>query len=149
MCWRCEKAILREVPKGEKFPVYKIMTLKKGFIFNKLLSYYKGFEYKLRSLFTSKLDSPLYWASSGVYTIDKGIHSYSMENDIIRKEDLIFILNNNRRIISYPIICSVAPKKYVNVKVLGYIPEGGKYYINEDGECVSDKIILTKIIKYE
>lgn len=146
MCWVCKTAVLREVPKGEKFPVYKIMTLRKGFIFNELLSYYKVFKYKLHSLFTSKLESPSYWANSGMYTIDEGIHSYSMENDTICEENLIIILNNNSRVISYP-IHPIASKKYVNVKVLGYIPEGGKYYINKEGECVSDKIILTKIIK--
>lgn len=148
MCWACKTAVLREVPKGEKFPVYKIMTLKKGFIFDKLLSYYKGFEYKLRSLSTSKLESPFHWLGSGLYTIDRGIHSYSMENDTICKENLITVLNKSNRVISYP-IHPIASKKYLNVKVLGYIPEGGKYYINENGECVSDKIILTKIIRYE
>ena len=150
MCWWCDKPILKEVPPRKKVPVYKIITMKKRFLFpNKLISYYKGFEYKLHSLFTSVLEEPNHWGGLGSYSIDKGIHSYIIENGTTRRDSSIIVLNNKTgdQVASYPI--NTNNRKFTNVKVLGYIPEGSKYYINEDGECVSDKIILTKIIKYE
>jgi hypothetical protein len=141
MCWKSsKKPKLYTVPKGKKVQVYKIMSLKRRFFFfKKLFSYFLKCEYKLNQVYFSDIYISKFYA--GKYYIQKGIHSYSVRDTSILAERPYYIKVMNGYIpIGIYFLGSI-------VKVYGYLPEGTQYYINELGEIVSNKIILTNYEK--
>ena len=128
----------------ENIPVYKIVDKKKGFWFwSTFSSYYYGFTYKLHKRYSEKLGR-IWDPCTGLYAIDEGIHSY--HNTLTRistsKYGDRWIRSFNGEILDN--YCTLAR---TIVKVQGYIPKGSKYYLNEDGEYVSEQIVLTKYNK--
>lgn len=139
MCWITNKKLKFKIAK-ENIPIYKICCKED----DKILSYYKKFEYRLGCLYNTNFEVAVDTKMSEIY---KGFHSYSLNKtyyekryDIIRvfkNESFIELIfnSNNNKLDAYS-FCIV---------VSGYIPKGSAYALNEYGEYVSDSIILNKI----
>ena len=139
MCWITNKKLKFKIAK-ENIPIYKICRKED----DKILSYFKRFEYKLGWLYNTNFEIAVDAKMSEIY---KGFHSYSLNKTYLDKRydnirvfknesfiELIFNSNSNRlNDYSFGIVVS------------GYIPKGGTYALNEYGEYVSDSIILNKI----
>lgn len=139
MCWFTNKKLKFKIAK-ENIPIYKICSKED----DKILSYYKKFEYRLGYLYNTNFEVAFDDKMSEIY---KGFHSYSLNKtyyekryDIIRvfkNESFIeLIFNSNSNKLDAYSFCIV---------VSGYIPKGSAYVLNEYGEYVSDSIILNKI----
>ena len=139
MCWITNKKLKFKIAK-ENIPIYKICRKEN----DKILSYFKHFEYRLGCLYETNFEVAVDTKMSEIY---KGFHSYSLNKtyyekryDIIRvfkNESLIELIfnSNSNRLNDYSF----------GIVVSGYIPKGGAYVLNEYGEYVSDSIILNKI----
>ena len=139
MCWITNKKLKFKIAK-ENIPIYKICRKED----DKILSYFKRFEYELGCLYNTNFEIAVDAKMSEIY---KGFHSYSLNKTYLEKRydnirvfknenfiELIFNSNSNRlNDYSFGIVVS------------GYIPKGGTYALNEYGEYVSDSIILNKI----
>lgn len=139
MCWITNKKLKFKIAK-ENIPIYKICRKEN----DKILSYFKRFEYKLDCLYNTNFEVSFTPDSSIIY---KGFHSYSLNKTYLDKRydnirvfknesfiELIFNSNSNKlNDYSFGIVVS------------GYIPEDGAYALNEYGEYVSDSIVLNKI----
>lgn len=139
MCWFTSKKLKFKIAK-ENIPIYKICCKED----DKILSYYKKFEYRLGWLYNTNFEVAFDDKMSEIY---KGFHSYSLNKtyyekryDIIRvfkNESFIELIfnSNSNKLDAYP----------SGIVVSGYIPKGGAYALNEYGEYVSNSIILNKI----
>ena len=139
MCWITNKKLKFKIAK-ENIPIYKICRNED----DKILSYFKHFEYRLSWLYNTNFEVAVGTKMSEIY---KGFHSYSLNKtyyekryDIIRvfkNENLIELIfnSNSNRLNNYSF----------GIVVSGYIPKGSAYALNEYGEYVSDSIILNKI----
>ena len=139
MCWITNKKLKFKIAK-ENIPIYKICRKK----YNKILSYFQRFEYKLGCLYDTNFEVSFTPNDIRIY---KGFHSYSLNKTYLDKRydnirvfknesfiELIFNSNSNRlNDYSFGIVVS------------GYIPKGGAYALNEYGEYVSNSIVLNKI----
>jgi hypothetical protein len=125
------------------------MYLKRRFFFfKKLFSYFLKCEYKLNQVYFSDIDISEFYA--GKYYIQKGIHSYSVRDTFISVENtstyFVEVMDKDLSIGVY-FLHPYGTISIITVKVYGYLPEGTQYYINEFGEIVSNKIILTSYEK--
>jgi len=135
MCWESIHTPILSIAE-ERVPIFKITH--KG-----LISYYQNFQYELNKEYSMKLESPIiesYNSSTSLIhcRIFKGFHSYSPQKIKIFPT----YINEFMVIVNHTVL-----EVYDNdttIKVDGYLPIGTKYYINELGEIVSDKIVLTK-----
>lgn len=139
MCWITNKKLKFKIAK-ENIPIYKICRKEN----DKVLSYYKKFEYRLGRLYETTFEVAFYDKMS---EIDKGFHSYSLNKTylykrydnirVFKNESFIELIleSNDNRIAEYS----------SGIVVSGYIPKGGVYALNEYGEYVSNSIILSKI----
>ena len=139
MCWVTNKKLKFKIAK-ENIPIYKICRKED----DKILSYFKHFEYRLDWLYETNFEVAAGTKMSEIY---KGFHSYSLNKTYYEKRydiisvfknenfiELIFNSNSNRlNDYSFGIIVS------------GYIPKDSAYVLNEYGEYVSNSIILNKI----
>lgn len=133
MCWIADK-MNKQISDGHvkvlKICNYYIRDRKKRVITG---YFYPLFEYKLRRKYKTQLGINYLYNS-----VFEGFHSYSpdichAENEVLHK---VIRLKDNT-------IIGVYGRD--SVVVDGYIPKGGIYYVNEQGEIVSDSIVLTKI----
>lgn len=131
MCWTTKKPIVRLIAK-EDVPVFKICRNISG----QICSYFKFYYYSLHFLY--KQSEPL--RIKAVYSIEEGFHSYSSKCVAQTQESVLYIKFENKEVFSYPYCDWV-------ILVEGIIPKGSEYLINEQGECVSNSIYLTKIVK--
>ena len=139
MCWITNKKLKFKIAK-ENIPIYKICRKED----DKILSYFKRFEYKLGCIYDTNFEIAVDAKMSEIY---KGFHSYSLNKtyhdkwyDIVRvfkNESFIerILESNSNRIAEYS----------YGIVVSGYIPKGSAYALNEYGEYVSDSIMLNKI----
>ena len=148
MCWRTYKIAEKKTAK-EDIPVFKIM-----YPSCKSIYYLKGYE--LDVLYTSELDSPIQtydYYGRGNFIVNRGFHSYLKESvKTLRNEpqDLNGTFTSLNHYFHTLVIVSEKNHMLDNlsllnnsyIKVSGIIPKGSKYYLNEDGEIVSDQIIL-------
>lgn len=102
-----------------------------------LISAYREFEYTLNKIYSAEeeLILTMYGKDTNYGKINKGFHSYS-PNCSIKNETIISIWYDRQFLGSYD---------SDSIIVYGYIPKGAHYYLNEEGEYVSDKICLTNI----
>lgn len=154
MCWISYKPWKQEVATRD-IECFKICTL----IDNKIYSLYQGFEYQLNTVYNAKLSfSKSIVIKTGKvisYEITAGIHSYSTECSLKR----VFVPNTDvlateedkeieflNVIKNESLMDSICLNFYPNrVLVKCIIPKDSIYFINENGEIVSNQIILTKV----
>lgn len=137
MCW-----VTNSKPEAHfadsNIKVYKIVT--KTSRKNMVNSLYRGYTYKIGKLFEmEKRIIPglvLSSANGKSYAIKEGFHSYATFAKATRKFE---------EIITYDLNSSV--NMFVIVECI--IPEGSRYYINNEGEVVSDKIIISGFRDFE
>lgn len=137
MCWYSKEKKAAQIAR-EDILVYKIMLQNPDT--GRLKSLYYGMKYEVGKVYWTdvspiSIDSPLYLEMK----IDKGFHSYSMDKTMATKDKyqiVIYNMENNG------IVDSISfSDKLVIVKCI--IPKGSKYYENDFGEIVSDRIIIT------
>ena len=139
MCWITNKKLKFKIAK-ENIPIYKICRKEN----DKILSYFKCFEYKLCCIYETNFEVAFATKMSEIY---KGFHSYSQNKTYYEKryDDIIVFKNES----FFELIFNLNSNKLNNysfgVVVSGYIPKGSAYALNEYGEYVSDSIILNKI----
>lgn len=139
MCWITNKKLKFKIAK-ENIPIYKICRKEN----DKILSYFKRFEYKLDCLYNTNFEVSLTTDDVIIY---KGFHSYSLNKTylenrynnirVFKNENFIELIfnSNSNKLNDYPF----------GIVVSGYIPKGSAYALNEYGEYVSNSIILNKI----
>ena len=139
MCWFTNKKLKFKIAK-ENIPIYKICSKED----DKILSYYKKFEYRLGWLYNTNFEVSFDDKMSEIY---KGFHSYSLNKTYYEKRyDNIRVFKNESFI--ERILESDGNKLDAysfGIVVSGYIPKGSTYALNEYGEYVSNSIILNKI----
>lgn len=126
MCWigkRNDKKILTE-----DLITFKLLHVTRGV----LHSYYMNFEYECNKIYSQKLEVDF---SDLFVSIRKGLHSYSTDCNIIKYNYGMTNVSFDGRD-----ICTVFP----DVLQKCIIPNGSTVYINDMGEVVSNKIILTE-----
>lgn len=136
MCWISSEVIPRIAE--EDIEIFKMCE---GVEANEVESYYRLCFYTLNHVY--KLISPIVVELRedilpNKFAINKGFHSYIKEctirtSSIYKSAEIL-----------YNGICVDTYNDYA-IKVKGYIPKGTKYYINNNGECVSEAICLTEI----
>ena len=131
MCWKSKLVPKRLVAKRD-IPITKILAP------NMCAYFFRGFQYDLHKQYLTELKEPRWDCVLDKYIINHGFHSYSKKVKMAIDEDYIHVF--------YP-SCGVALAVYSSVAniVNGIIPKGSHYYLNDDGEYVSDSIIITKI----
>ena len=146
----------------EDIKIYKVMLRKKFWLGRcKYYAPYRGTRYKLNREHEVKLDIPvLKWEDSlsRVYTVDKGLYSYKA--DIVKLEycHQLYdaVMNVGYRVTSKqgdyydiePVPEWIDPFYNADYVLMeGYIPKGGKYYINSEGEIVSNRLVITGVAK--
>ena len=139
MCWITNKKLKFKIAK-ENIPIYKICRKED----DKILSYFKHFEYKLGCLYDTNFEVAVDTKMSEIY---KGFHSYSLNKTYYEKRyDIISVFKNENFIELIFNSNSNRLNDYSSgIVVSGYIPKGSAYALNEYGEYVSDSIILNKI----
>ena len=131
MCWKSKLMPQKLVAKRD-IPIVKILAP------NMCAYFFRGFQYDLNKRYLTKLEKPKWNLLHDNYIINHGFHSYSKKVKMAIDEDYIHVF--------YP-SCGVYMTVYSSVAniVNGIIPKGSHYYLNDDGEYVSDSIIITKI----
>ena len=139
MCWFTNKKLKFKIAK-ENIPIYKICSKED----DKILSYYKKFEYRLGWLYNTNFEVAF---DDKMYEIYKGFHSYSLNKTYYEKRyDIIRVFKNESFIERILESDSNKLDAYsFGIVVSGYIPKGSAYALNEYGEYVSNSIILNKI----
>lgn len=139
MCWITNKKLKFKIAK-ENIPIYKICRKEN----DKILSYYKKFEYRLDCLYNTNFEVAF---DANISEIYKGFHSYSLNKTYYEKRyDIIRVFKNESFIELIRNSNSNKLDDYsFGIVVSGYIPKGCAYALNEYGEYVSDSIILNKI----
>lgn len=128
MCWISynEKFQVMKIAKTD-IQVYKILKKYQSWIFKRTqyVSLYHRFKYKLDKVYKSKLGVKFLEEYNGLQ-IEEGLYSF------INFEEAYFYRANVSSGSLPWIICKAV------------IPKGSVYYINEDGEVVSDKLKVTE-----
>lgn len=140
MCWISDKA--EPLISDGNVRVFKICRLKDGFIH----SYYYGGVYELDKEYETKINiSPN--GNGEKYFGREGFHSYS-SNDCYAIATVgglqVFKIRTG---LTYDLFITDYIGTYITgvVVVEGYLPKGATYYINNQKEIISNKIILTKV----
>jgi hypothetical protein len=138
MCWTT-KIYPQELKANRDIDVFKICSISPD---NKVFSVYWGKQYKLNTAYVLPIELEVETMEligeeiqTISYSIHQAFHSYSSSCKKI-VENSITIWHSTTFLDSYSLDC---------VEVLGFIPKGSTYYINEWGEYVSNAICLTKI----
>ena len=145
MCWESKK--LKQLVSDGKVKVFKVCHIDDGYLCG---FYYHGFKYELNTEYTARINmidhSPfMYYGYEGFHSYSKDeCHTkiyYQSEVDALQ---VVGVYNNDstRVIDGY-----TGYYKNDFAIVEGYLPEGTIYYVNEFGEIISDKIVLTTIIE--
>lgn len=136
MCWITYDKPLKKSIAKENIPIFKVCTKSHRFL-NTVESYFKDYYYQLGIVYELSCITP--YEINDHFEINEGFHSYLTNCRFVHDVfDNIWILGTS----SVRYICSYESRA---IKVSGYILKGSEYYVNEDGECVSNSICLTKI----
>lgn len=141
MCWTTFIAPNKLIAE-EDIPIFKVCIKSPQITdVSVVCSYFENYCYHINKVY--KLDGQILpYPRSGAIDIHWGYHSY-LETECKFEKYPVFdqwaVMNKNSQY-----VC--AYKNYA-IKVSGYIPKGSEYYVNEQGECVSNSICLTKIFR--
>lgn len=147
MCWISDEA--KCLNSGEeKIPVFKIVM--RDTIRNTLEAYYRGTPYILNKEYHAIVVPEKCWPHNR-YMISKGLHCYDNTCNFRRRFDGICVIRS-----VYTDMYSTAfysdynyvsdSDCYVAVVVKGYIPPNTYYYVNNQNEIVTTKLVLTDVL---
>ena len=131
MCWIGNKG---PIILDKDISVFKIVVNKGVDIY----SYYQSFLYQLNKLYTEELDVR---KANGSIIINKGFHSYSTKCSIGKIGDRYITVRSMSDYYDDEIYYELLDITLIQLCI---IPSGSTVYINQSGEVVSDKIILTE-----
>lgn len=134
MCWKGK--YLPKIAKKD-IPIYKIMI--RGGYGDFYLSYYQKFPYTLNAKISEEIKTP-FMIDSYKGKISKALHSYSKEYTKIESSFNGFCVRSREKELDYYSYI-LAPGMLAIVS--GYIPKGATYCMNENGEYISNELILT------
>lgn len=139
MCWSTTEPPKRLIAE-EDIPIFKVCVessrISDGTV---VYSYFKYFPYNINEVY--KLNGQILPCNKGNCTeIDRGYHSY-LETECKFEEYQPF----SRWVVRDKDLRYVCAYEHCAIKVSGYIPKDSEYYVNEQGECVSNSICLTRI----
>lgn len=141
MCWISEK--LEPLSSEEKVPIYKIL---RSYYSNILEAYFRGNVYALNKEYEEELGI----TREGIFKhhyIDEGIHCYSDSCKFERGLGGIIVSINDKAFRYYAEgQISFSSVYYKAILVKGYIPPHSVYYVNEQQEIVTSKIVLTDVL---
>ena len=137
MCWITFDKPLKKSIAEKDIPIFKVCTKSARFL-NTVRSYFKDYYYQLGIVYELSCIIPL--EINDCFEIDEGFHSY-LANCCVFTHDVFDDLWVRTKL-SMRYLCYYDSRA---IKVSGYIPKGSEYYVNEDGECVSNAICLTSI----
>jgi hypothetical protein len=148
MCWQSFRKPVKKIA-HKNINVLKILFFDDSN--NSIISYFYNFKYEENVIYFEKIDDyfivdkyddVLYRPRYLLYRINKGFHSYKNIKFEFRFP-LLFAYNNNGNFLE---------RYNINTEMrvaLCSIPEGSEYYENENGEIVSNSIIINKVISIE
>ena len=134
MCW-CSSTLVTRNSGDEKVLIYKVLGLNYGIL---KAYFYNDFMYILDHIYEAKINPE--YPTSNRYVINQGLHCYSAKCK--------FKYNYS----SVSVMCTTEARRYPDsfytkaVVAKGYIPPNTKYYINEEGEIVTESLVLTEIM---
>lgn len=136
--------ILKEENSEEsKIPIIKVLRMYVDS--KKLAAYYRSTPYVLHKEYISSI-LPLFINS--FFEIDEGLHCYSNSCKFASFGDGIHIFLPKEVTVTYSdgkrTFCGIYPYKAVVVE--GYIPPNTRFYINEIGEIVTQRLVLTNVL---
>lgn len=150
MCWVSFKE--PKLHRAQRIiPVYKVLYIcppkhmnEKKTVF---ISPFRYVEYNPGKMHCSDLEGIEESLYERPYEVRYGIHSY-MSNMVVLKKEIY----GTRQLVHVSCITTRFVKNRFNlhtmgmnqVIVKGYIPKGGLYYVNRNGEVVSDTLVLRK-----
>lgn len=139
MCWTSKKA--EKLTATRNLPIYKVLEY--DIITEELYSYYYHMKYELGVLYSSDVNP---YTVSGGTVINQGLHCYNINCVFGQRTDGVILCAS----IFEP---SVKFAKLFNdrgsykvVVARGHIPTGATYYINDSGEIVTNKLVLTDVL---
>lgn len=142
MCWISKT--FNPLHSKENIPIYKVLRVNNH---NILEAYFRGTIYVLNEEFRESLG---YYFDPFVsrHMIDKGIHCYSDSCKFERKEGGIFVSTPTHDYDRFYMEgrISITDLHYRVVVVKGYIPSDTEYYINDNQEIVTTKLVLTDVL---
>lgn len=142
MCWIAKN--LKCQQSKEKVPIYKVLRVNR---FDRLEAYFRGTVYVLNKEYKESIG---YYFDYFInrHIIDEGIHCYSASCKFERKKDGIFAITTDCTYDRYyqEGRISFTNEYYRVVVVKGYIPFDTEYYINDNQEIVTTKIVLTDVL---
>ncbi len=124
MCWTSFKSPVRRIAEQD-ITCYKVIFVAE----NKVISYYQEYEYEFEKLYTTEISNV---AENGyVFIIIQGFHSY----EHCPKINSEGIESENGTVYKFYNMDTIDTVRCI-------IPKGSEYYINENGEIVSNAIII-------
>ena len=136
MCWESSQAV-KQIAE-EDIKVFKIGKRYEGMFY----SMYKGFKYRLNQLYSINICIKAYYHYQSVFVGSRGFHSYdpSIVHLKISKNGIIrwAVYARQRRL-----DCDTVIAGYVIAECV--IPKGTTYYENENGEIISEAIIVKQL----
>jgi hypothetical protein len=143
MCWTSE--VLKEENSGEsKIPIIKVLRMyvdSKG-----LAAYYRATPYVLYREYNSSILPRLI---DSCFEINEGLHCYSDSCKCCKSVDTVIVCLNNGCAVTYNKghrIRFEDMQPFIPVIVKGYIPSNTRFYINDLGEIVTQRLILTNVL---
>lgn len=134
MCWY-RASLMLSLTAEQDIPVFKVVNYSddviKGWYYPKV--------YQLGELNKGITILPRY-SDNHAMIIEEGYHSYSMDCRAVVRYRFINVIFCLDKVHTYPREYNMIPKI-----VKGYIPKGACYYLNPNGEYVSNKIVLTQL----
>ena len=155
MCWTKHTSSLPPIPlvSDGNVKIFKVCKMRQG---NLCGYYYTSFNYILGKEYQTDMDVS-YVANYKQYIGNQGFHSYDASKCKVNPLDFGDIFGRVQRVnmeVVKRFEHSLYRIAYYQLKVKdepaylieGYLPKGTQYYVNEYGEIISNKIVLTKII---
>ena len=145
MCWRSSKKVEPQIAQHD-IPIYKILS-KDNKTFR---SIYFGFKYELNKTYVylnSCFKSIEFVTSSKEYEKCGGFHSYDLtkttySSTVIQGCVKVITIETKRK--EYYLDSIYHRGNCIAVK--GFIPKGSCYFVNDNGEYVSNQICLTEVL---
>lgn len=136
MCWKTSDRINLIMKTADKpLKTYKVVDMLNG----TYRAYFRSFEYEPNKVYNEELqDFPVIDQEDGFLSLSRGFHSYFGNLAVCVDDNRLINIRNREderkwlaRYDSYVIIAECT------------LPEGTRYYVNEDNEVISDRIIVT------
>lgn len=140
MCWTSYKTPVSQIADSD-INIFKIV--RKTHIAERSKSLFYNFEYNLKEPYSLseklEVDARLHFNNSREFIINEGFHSYHPKVYLRISPYIVEVLVSR-----YEFHIGWIPYSNDLVIAHGIIPKGSQYFLNSNGEYVSNRIILTE-----